>query len=273
MTTFESQSDVSRLNRDALNNMPPHDWLIPDWSAPAHVRAVSTTRYGGVSRGNYFSMNPAAHVHDDERAVMQNRRLVQQILGLRNQPYWLDQYHSTRIVDLDRAGPDCRADGSTVTRDEAACVVMTADCLPVLLTDRKGQRIAALHAGWRGLADGILEAGVEQFSPADDVIAWLGPAIGPEKFEVGEEVISLLSTENLTQAAWCRKSAKTGKWLVDIYKLASLRLQMSGVTEVSGGGYCTFTDEQRFFSYRRQGDCGRMATLIWLDHQAGGGQT
>ncbi|MFW2441031.1 MAG: peptidoglycan editing factor PgeF [Arenicellales bacterium] len=250
-----------------------NDWIIPDWQAPPHVHAISTTRVGGVSLGQYASMNPATHVHDDDQAVMQNRSLVQKILALRNQPHWLDQYHSTRIVDLDRAGPDCRADGSTATKDKAVCVVMTADCLPVLLTDRKGQRIAALHAGWRGLADGILEAGVEQFSRTDDVLAWLGPAIGPDKFEVGEEVVSLLSTENLTQTAWCRKSVNNGKWLVDIYKLAALRLQTSGVAEVSGGGYCTFTDEQRFFSYRRQGNCGRMATLIWLDHQVCAGQT
>ncbi len=244
--------------------MLPHEWLIPDWSAPAHVSAVSTTCHGGVSLGNYFSMNPAAHVHDDEEAVMQNRLLLQQLLGLRRQPHWLDQYHSTRIVDIDRIEPDNRADGSTATKDKVACVVMTADCLPVLLTDRKGQRVVALHAGWRGLAAGILEAGVQQFSPADDVVAWLGPAIGPEKFEVSEEVISRLSSNEVTQASWCRKSANKGKWLVDIYKLASLRLRISGVTEISGGDYCTFTDEQRFFSYRRQGSCGRMATLIWL---------
>jgi len=244
--------------------MPPHDWMIPDWSAPTNVRAVSTTRHGGVSRGDYFSMNPAAHVNDDEQAVTQNRRLVQEMLGLPNQPHWLDQCHSTRIADNDQAEPDYRADGSTTTTDEAVCVVMTADCLPVLLTDRKGLRVAALHVGWRGLAGGILEAGVQQFSLADDLIAWLGPAIGPEKFEVGEEVIEQLSSRVLTTAVWCKKSAKNSKWLVDIYKLASLRLQISGVTEVSGGGYCTFTDEQRFFSYRRQGDCGRMATMIWL---------
>ncbi len=248
--------------------MQPHDWLIPDWPAPARVRAVSTTRHDGLSRGDYFSMNLAAHVNDDEQSVMQNRGLVQQILGLPDQPHWLDQVHSTRIVDIDRTESDYRADGSTTTKDETVCVVMTADCLPVLLTDRKGQRVAALHVGWRGLADGILEAGVQQFSPADDVIAWLGPAIGPEKFEVGEEVVSQLFSKmennNVTQEGWCRKSAKKDKWLIDIYKLASLRLQMSGVIEVSGGGYCTFTDEQRFFSYRRQGDCGRMATMIWL---------
>jgi len=250
-----------------------NDWIRPDWQAPPHVHAITTTRMGGVSPGQYASMNPASHVHDDEQAVMQNRSLVQQILGLPNQPHWLEQHHSTRVVDLDRAGLDYRADGSTTTKDEAVCVVMTADCLPVLLTDRKGQRITVLHAGWRGLADGILEAGVQQFPQPDNVLAWLGPAIGPDKFEVGEDVVSQLSTKNLTQTAWCRKSDKNSKWLVDIYKLATLRLQMSGVAEVSGGGYCTFTDEQRFFSYRRQGDCGRMATLIWLDHQACAGQT
>ena len=257
--------------------MPKHDWIVPDWSAPAHVRAISTTRHGGVSRGNYCSMNPATHVQDDEQAVMQNRKILQQGLGLHNQPHWLSQTHSTRIADLDLTEADLKADGSTVTKDKTVCVVMTADCLPVLLTDRKGKRVAALHAGWRGLADGILEAGVQQFFPVDDVIAWLGPAIGPDKFVVGEDVISALSGQmdnsSETQTAWCKKSSENGKWLVDIYKLASLRLQMAGVTEVSGGGYCTFTDEQRFFSYRRQAGCGRMATLIWIDHQAGGGQT
>lgn len=212
-------------------------------------------------------MNLANHVSDDEKALMQNRDIVQQSLSLRHQPLWLDQTHSTRIADIDLADTDARADGSTTTKGAAVCVVMTADCLPVLLTDRRGQRVAALHAGWRGLADGILEAGVQQFSPADDVIAWLGPAIGPEKFEVGEEVVSQLLTSNITRASWCKKKASRDKWLVDIYKLASLRLQMAGVTEISGGGYCTFTDEQRFFSYRRQGDCGRMATLVWIDHQ------
>lgn len=246
---------------------PPHDWLTPNWSAPAHVRAVCTTRHGGVSQGSYSSMNPATHVLDNEKTVMQNRGLVQQSLLLPHQPLWLDQTHSIRIANNDLAYPDNKADGSTATKDSAVCVVMTADCLPVLLTDRRGQRVAALHAGWRGLADGILEAGVQQFSPADEVIAWLGPAIGPEKFEVGEEVVSQLSTGNVSRASWCKKKANRDKWLVDIYKLASLRLQMAGVTEISGGGYCTFTDEQRFFSYRRQGDCGRMATLVWIDHQ------
>jgi YfiH family protein len=143
----------------------------------------------------------------------------------------------------------------------------------VLLTDRKGQRISAIHAGWRGLAEGILEAGVQQFTDAGDVLAWLGPAIGPEKFEVGEEVIDQLSARTNDKTGWFRKSASNGKWLVNLYALARLRLQQAGVYSIHGGTYCTFTDEGRFFSYRRQGDCGRMATLIWRHHQVDGGQT
>jgi YfiH family protein len=152
--------------------------------------------------------------------------------------------------------------------------VMTADCLPVLLTDKQGRRVAALHAGWRGLAGGILEAGVARFPAKSEILAWLGPAIGPEKFEVGAEVIEQLSIKGIQQHQWCRGAGKKDKWLVDLYQLARLRLQLAGVTEISGGEYCTFTDDQRFFSYRRQGECGRMASLIWIsDHRAGGERT
>ena len=249
-----------------------YDWIVPDWSAPSHVRAICTTRSGGVGEGSYQSMNLASHVNDDIQAVTGNRQLLQQTLGLNAPPYWLQQIHSTKIVDLDHGNIDFKADGSTTARAEKACVVMTADCLPVLLTDRKGQRIAAIHAGWRGLADGILEAGIRKFSADQDILAWLGPAIGPEKFEVGAEVVEQLSTEDVIESGWLREATNRGKWLVDLYKLASLRLQKAGVVDVSGGGYCTFSDEKRFFSYRRQGGCGRMATLIWLDHQADDGQ-
>ncbi len=245
----------------------PDDWLIPDWSAPPHVQAVMTTREGGVSQGCYSSMNPAEHVGDERQAVIHNRVRIQEVLGLEEHPCWLDQYHSTRIIDLDCAVSDRRADGSTVTKEGIACAVMTADCLPVLLTDRKGRRVSAVHAGWRGLADGILEEGVKQFMPGDEVIAWLGSAIGPEKFEVGEDVLTALSSEVLLQEDWYKESGTAGKWLVDMYRLARYRLENAGVTEVSGGGLCTFTDESSFFSYRRQGVCGRMATLIWIDHQ------
>lgn len=258
--------------------MLQHDWITPGWPAPAHVRAVCTTRQGGFSQGPYSSMNPATHVNDDALDVSKNRLLLQQALLLDSPPCWLQQVHSTKIIDLDEissnfSNADCRADGSTTTADDISCVVMTADCLPVLLTDRKGQRVAAIHAGWRGLANGIIEAGVAQFTEAGEVLAWLGPAIGPEKFEVGEEVVDKLSAGVNIKTGWCLESSNRGKWLVDLYALARLRLQQAGVIETYGGGYCTFSDEQRFFSYRRQGDCGRMAALIWLDRQADGGQT
>ncbi len=253
--------------------MQLHDWIVPDWSAPSHVHAVSTTRSGGLSQANYLSLNPASHVNDDDHAVTANRLLIQRTLGLASQPHWLNQYHSTRILDLDHKNSDTKADGSTTTRAGVVCAVMTADCLPVLLTDREGQRIAAIHAGWRGLAAGVLEAAVRQFSDDQDILAWLGPAIGPDNFEVGAEVIEQLSTGGVSGTDWYKESTDNRKWLVDLYKLASIRLQNAGVTELSGGGYCTFSDEKRFFSYRRQGDCGRMATLIWIDHQAADGQT
>jgi len=253
--------------------MPLHDWITPDWQAPPHVRAISTTREGGSSQGHYRSMNPASHVKDDVQSVNRNRALLQQKLGLIRPPHWLQQVHSSKIIDLDQLQHDCIADGSTTRRSGTACVVMTADCLPVLLTDSEGKRIMAIHAGWRGLANGILESGVQQFSDNMDILAWLGPAIGPDRFEVGEEVIEQLSTDFSGKADWYRNLPGSNKYLADLYKLASYRLQQAGVTDVTGGGYCTFSDENRFYSYRRQGDCGRMATLIWLDHQAGGEQT
>jgi len=258
--------------------MPKHNWIVPDWPAPAHVRAACTTVSGGVSQGPYKSMNPASHVNDDAQKVTENRLLLQQALSLSSPPQWLEQFHSTKIINLDQMNNNFRnnelkADGSTTTREETVCVVMTADCLPVLLTDRKGQRISAIHAGWRGLAEGILEAGVQQFTDTGDVLAWLGPAIGPEKFEVGEEVVDQLSAGVNIKTGWFRESTNRGKWLVDLYALARLRLQQTGVNSIYGGTYCTFSDEQRFFSYRRQGDCGRMATLIWRHHQVGDGQT
>ena len=253
--------------------MPLHDWIIPDWQAPPHVRAICTTRDGGSSKGYYRSMNLADHVQDDVQSVSRNRALLQKKLDLIRPPHWLQQVHSTKIIDLDQPQLDREADGSTTRRSGTACVVMTADCLPVLLTDTEGKRIMAIHAGWRGLADGILEKGVQQFSANMEILAWLGPAIGPDMFEVGGEVIEQLSTDIPGNTDWYRSLPESNKYLVDLYKLASYRLQLAGVTEVAGGGYCTFSDEKRFYSYRRQGDCGRMATLIWLDHQAGDEQT
>jgi hypothetical protein len=216
-------------------------------------------------------MNTALHVDDDRMAVRRNRQILKETLKLTAEPFWLEQVHSTKISDLDSPHVDRKADGSTTTSCRKTCVVMTADCLPVLLVDRAGRRITALHAGWRGLADGILENGVSMYSPDQDVIAWLGPAIGPDKFEVGEEVVAQLATGAIAGGDWYRPSHSAGKWLVDLYQVARQRLLNAGVTEVSGGGVCTFTDARRFYSYRRQGYCGRMATLLWIDPPGGAG--
>jgi hypothetical protein len=253
--------------------MKKNNWIIPGWSAPAGVRAVTTTRLGGVSAGNYASMNLALHVNDDESTVLQNRKLLREALQLRAEPCWLEQVHSTEIADLDSSHASLRADGSTTTSGDKVCVVMTADCLPVLLVDRKGERIMALHAGWRGLADGILEKGVGLYRPDQDVIAWLGPAIGPQRFEVGEEVVEQLMIDSGNNNAWYRPAQSPGKWMVNLYQAARLRLLDCGVSEIYSDDFCTFTDESRFYSYRRQGQCGRMATLVWFDHRGDGERT
>jgi YfiH family protein len=213
-------------------------------------------------------MNLATHVSDDPDAVARNRQILREKLHLDHDPAWLEQVHSTQIIDLDHTMATTPADGSTTTRNGQPCVVLTADCLPVLLTDSNGMRVAALHAGWRGLAGGILEHGASLFSPGQEILAWMGPAIGAEQFEVGEEVIEQLAVSGIDDSAWCSQTTSPGKWLVDIYQLARLRLHRTGVAEVSGGAYCTFTEDRRFYSYRRQVECGRMATLIWIDHQA-----
>jgi len=245
--------------------MKARNWITPDWNAPANVRAVTTTRHGGISAGSYDSMNLALHVDDEQAVVIQNREILRETLQLPSEPAWLQQVHSTDVADLDQEHPTLCADGSTTTSRQKVCVVMTADCLPVLLTDRQGKRIMALHAGWRGLAQGILEKGVSLFSAGDDVIAWLGPSIGPGKFEVGEEVVEQLMGGGQSECKWYTPSASQGKYMVDLYQAARARLLGSGVVEVAGGGFCTFTDSRRFYSYRRQGECGRMATLVWFD--------
>lgn len=241
------------------------DWIIPDWPAPGHVRAVVTTRNGGVSHGQYGSMNIATHVGDQPSDVARNRQRLSSRLDLPAQPAWLEQVHGTRVIDLDSDIDGWQADGSTSSRTGGVCVVMTADCLPVLLTNRRGSRVAALHAGWRGLAAGILESGVACFDDADDVIAWLGPAISVRQFEVGDEVVEQLGADRDFAADWYQAAERPGKWYVDIYRIAAHRLRAAGVAEITGGGFCTFSESDRFYSFRRQSRCGRMASLIWLD--------
>ncbi len=244
------------------------DWISPEWPAPANVGAFMTSRAGGVSRPPYDSFNTATHVGDDPAAVAENRRLLRQDLPA--EPLWLNQVHGAGVARFPAAGvPD--ADASVAFQPGQVCVVQTADCLPVLFCDKAGTVVAAAHAGWRGLAGGVLEETVKAMGVAPDrILAWLGAAIGPDAFEVGEEVReSFVSRHALAGVAF--RPALPGtldeaprKWMADIQALARIRLAAVGVEQVYGGGLCTFKGRERFFSYRRDQATGRMASLIWL---------
>ena len=238
--------------------------LYADWPAPATVRACVTTRTGGVSGGPWQSMNLGAHVGDDPANVAANRRRLQQMLALPREPAWLNQVHGDRAVRAAAWSQPHDADASVAGEPGTVCAVMTADCLPVLFCACDGSEVAAAHAGWRGLAGGILEATlVTMRVPAADVMAWLGPAIGPAAFEVGDEVREVfVGSDPEAEVAFVYH--RPGHWLADIYQLAMLRLKKAGVTQIFGGDRCTYTERERFFSYRRDGTTGRMASLIWM---------
>ena len=239
-----------------------NDFLIPDWPAPARVRACVTTRADGVSLAPFDSLNLGDHVDDDPLAVTENRRRLTDTFAIR--PAWLRQVHGVEVVEADPT-LTAEADGSWTSTPGIACTSMTADCLPALFCDRAGTRVAAAHAGWRGLAAGVLEATVERLEvPASQILVWLGPAIGPGAFEVGAEVReAFLATHPETIEAFV-PSVNPGRFMADIYALARLRLAARGITAVHGGGFCTVTDP-RFFSYRRSPRTGRFASLIWLE--------
>lgn len=238
----------------------PADWLRPDWPAPASVRACVTTRAGGVSPPPFDSFNLGDHVEDDPAAVASNRQRLENLIGSR--PAWMSQVHSALAV---RAEPQTvpQADANWTDQPGIACCVLTADCLPVLFCDRAGTRVAAAHAGWRGLASGILEATVTAMNVApSELLVWLGPAIGPDAFEVGAEVREAFVAVHAQAAEAFRPSANPGRFMADIYRLARIRLAALGVHNVHGGGYCTVSDP-RFYSYRRTPRTGRFASLIW----------
>lgn len=236
--------------------------LLPDWPAPASVRACVTTRQGGVSPAPYDSLNLGAHVGDDPHSVVQNRLRLTAHFGIL--PAWLNQVHGVRVVEADPSRV-LEADGSWTATPGIACTSMTADCLPALFCNRAGTQVAAAHAGWRGLAAGVLEATVQTFrEPSEQVMVWLGPAIGPRRFEVGAEVREAFMATHPQAADAFAPGAAPGKFLADIYALARIRLAAVGVTAVYGGGLCTVEDE-RFFSYRRASVTGRFASLVWLE--------
>lgn len=238
-----------------------HDWIVPDWPAPARVKACVTTRAGGVSVAPFDSLNLGTHVGDDPVAVKKNRQRLLSQLGCK--PAWLQQVHG---IDVLEAAPEtlAEADASWTATPGIACTVMTADCLPALFCDRNGTRVAAAHAGWRGLAAGVLEATLDALAVApEDTLVWLGPAIGPQAFEVGAEVREAFVSQHAQAAQAFGASLNPGRYMADIYELARIRLAARGVTAVYGGDFCTYSDP-RFYSYRRAAQTGRFASLIWL---------
>ncbi len=239
------------------------DWILPDWAAPANVRALVTTRAGGASTGPWASMNLALHVGDDVDAVRRNRGQLRSVLP--TEPAWLEQVHGTVVADAAMVSGPLRADASFATRSGVVCTVLTADCLPVLLCDHAGTVVAAAHAGWRGLANGVIEATVEAMGvrPAT-LMAWLGPAIGPRAFEVGAEVHEIFCNADAGDTSAFAPGARPGKWMADLFLLARHRLARAGVRHVSGGHLCTHSDGLRFYSYRRDGVTGRFASMVWL---------
>ena len=241
------------------------DWIIPDWPAPARVRALITTRAGGVSPAPYDSMNFGLRSGDREQNVSANRARLRALLPA--EPAWLRQVHGNQVVNAETAADDTSADGSVAHASGRVCVVMAADCMPVLLCDRAGTAVGAAHAGWRGLAGGVLEAALTALRcPPGEVLAYLGPCIGPAQFEVGEDVLAAFCAHDPEAVdAFRAYPGRPGKWLCDLYALARRRLHAQGVRAVYGGGFCTVND-RRFFSHRRdRGASGRMAGLVWLE--------
>lgn len=241
------------------------DLLTPDWPAPPNVRALQTLRPGGCSAAPWDSFNLGDHVGDDPARVAANRAALRRHLPA--EPLWLQQVHGIAAVDAGKtanSGSGVVADAAFARQPDVVCAVMTADCLPVLFCDRAGSVVAAAHAGWRGLLGGILESTLVGMAvPAAELLAWLGPAIGPQAFEVGDEVRTAFLADD-PAAATAFVALGAGKWLADLYALARRRLLRAGVEQIYGGGECTLSDRARYFSYRRDGITGRMATLIWL---------
>lgn len=244
----------------------PLSFIQPDWPAPANVHALSTTRLGGLSSGPFAGLNLGDHVGDDPERVEENRALLQREAAIPGTLPWLSQVHGITVHPATTpyvTAPE--ADAACAHAPGHPCVVMTADCLPVLFCNRAGTVVAAAHAGWRGLHAGVLEASMTAMGcdPAE-VLAWLGPAIGPDAFEVGSEVRAAFIAEQAEASEAFKPSVNADKWLADIYQLARLRLRRAGVSAIYGGEFCTVGDATRFYSYRRDGQTGRMASLIWL---------
>lgn len=238
------------------------NWIKPDWDLPPGIQAAISLRNGGVSQGDFASLNPAAHVGDDIEAVSANRAIIRQQLGLPAEPVWLNQVHGIEVVRADHVVGTPDADASYTRESGVVCVVLTADCLPLLFCGDGGAVIAAAHAGWRGLHAGVIDQTVKAMN-CKQLQVFLGPAIGPADFEVGDEVREAFVARDSTNVG-AFVAVAPGKWLADIYQLARNNLQRLGIDQIAGGDCSTVSDPQRFYSYRRDGArTGRMASLIW----------
>lgn len=238
--------------------------IVPEWPAPSHVKALCSTRQAGFSPAPYDSLNLGDHVADDPSNVQRNRQQLYSLADLPEMPLWLNQTHSTRVIDSQDWHIGVEADAIISEHPRHVCSVLTADCLPLLVCDAQGSQVAAIHAGWRGLLNGIIERTVERFhAPKHDLLVWLGPAIGPSAFEVGQEVYQAFVSQQ-PSAADAFTASNNGRYYADIYQLARQRLQQCGVSNIFGGDYCTYDQADLFFSYRRDGVTGRMASVIWL---------
>jgi len=245
-----------------VRGAPHPDWIVPDWPAAGRVRSLVTTRAGGVSSGAFASLNLSTRVGDDPACVVRNRAILCACLPA--EPAWIKQVHGVTVIDPERATPETEADGAVTRRLGRVCVVMTADCLPVFLSDRAGQAVGIVHAGWRGLAAGVIENAVRAMAlPPENLIAYIGPGIGARRYEVGEEVRRAFVDKD-PSAASSFAPGRGERHFADLYALARARLAAAGVTDAYGGGLCTASDE-RFFSFRRDRATGRMASLIWLE--------
>lgn len=239
--------------------------IVPDWPVPARVHAISTLRRGGVSAAPYDTFNLGADVGDEVDAVAENRKRLREQLGLDAEPFWLKQVHGARVVRAGESQERPQADAAIATEPDRICAIQTADCMPVLFARTDGTRVAAAHAGWRGLAAGVLEATIAALdTPPRQLAAWLGPAIGPDHFEVGAEVRDAFVRIDPAAVTAFRANAR-GRWMCDLYRLAHQHLNRAGVDAIFGGGRCTYAERTEFFSYRRDGRCGRMASLIWIE--------
>ena len=240
------------------------EYIIPNWPAPKNIRCVTTTRVGGYSQHEYDSLNMGGHVKDDFSNVEKNRDVVKKELQLPNEPVWLEQVHGSKVFELGNAIPKSNTSDASYTKEAGVvCAVLTADCLPVAFCDQAGEHVAVAHAGWRGLINGVLENTLQALPVENDkIMCWLGPAIGPNKFEVGEEVVEkFVLIDEKHKNAFVEKN--NGKYLANIYQLAKNILAKNNVEAVDGGVHCTFSESDKFYSYRRDGKTGRMATLVW----------